>query len=40
MVEFDHVKMRAGLPTFVPNAGQWVEKTAAIGIGLTAKNDA
>jgi hypothetical protein len=32
VVEFDHFKMQAGLPTFVLSPGQWVEKTNAIGI--------
>jgi len=32
VVEFDHFKMQAGLPTFVLSAGQWVEKTGAVGI--------
>lgn len=32
VVEFDHFKMDAGLPTFVLSAKQWVEKTGAIGI--------
>jgi len=32
VVEFDHFKMQAGLPSFVLNPGQWVEKTNAIGI--------
>lgn len=32
VVEFDHFKMEAGLPTFVLSAKQWVEKTSAIGI--------
>lgn len=32
VVEFDHFKMEAGLPTFVLSAKQWVEKTNAIGI--------
>ena len=32
VVEFDHFKMQAGLPSFVLSAGQWVEKTNAIGI--------
>lgn len=36
VVEFDHFKMQAGLPTFVLSAGQWVEKTAAIGIYVKA----
>jgi hypothetical protein len=32
VVEFDHFKMQAGLPSFVLSAGQWIEKTNAIGI--------
>ncbi len=32
MVEFDHFKSEAGLPTFVLSAKQWIEKTNAIGI--------
>ena len=32
VVEFDHFKMQAGLPTFVLSAKQWIEKTGAIGI--------
>ncbi|MFZ1560547.1 MAG: KilA-N domain-containing protein [Saprospiraceae bacterium] len=32
VVEFDHFKMNAGLPSFVLSPGQWVEKTDAIGI--------
>lgn len=32
VVEFDHFKSEAGLPTFVLSPGQWVEKTNAIGI--------
>ncbi len=30
VVEFDHVRMKAGLPSFVLSAGQWVEKTNAV----------
>ncbi len=36
VVEFDHFKMQAGLPSFVLSPGQWVEKTAAIGIYVSA----
>lgn len=36
VVEFDHFKMRAGLPTFVLSPGQWVEKTGASGIIVKA----
>ena len=32
VVEFDHFKMQAGLPTFVLSAKQWIEKTNAVGI--------
>jgi hypothetical protein len=32
VVEFDHFKSEAGLPTFVLSAKQWIEKTNAIGI--------
>ncbi len=32
VVEFDHFKMQAGLPSFVLSATQWTEKTNAIGI--------
>jgi hypothetical protein len=32
VVEFDHFKMQAGLPSFVLSPGQWVEKTDAIGM--------
>ncbi len=32
VVEFDHFKMQAGLPSFVLSPGQWVEQTGAIGI--------
>lgn len=36
VVEFDHFKMQAGLPTFVISAKQWIEKTSAIGIYVKA----
>lgn len=36
VVEFDHFRLQAGLPTFVLSAGQWVEKTSAIGIYVKA----
>jgi hypothetical protein len=36
VVEFDHFKMNAGLPSFVLSAGQWIEKTDAIGIMVKA----
>ena len=32
VVEFDHFRMQAGLPTFVLSASQWIEKTNAQGI--------
>ncbi len=32
VVEFDHFKMQAGLPTFVLSASEWIEKTNAIGL--------
>lgn len=32
VVEFDHFKMQAGLPSFVLSVSEWVEKTNAIGI--------
>ncbi len=32
VVEFDHFRMQAGLPSFTLSAGQWIEKTKAIGI--------
>jgi hypothetical protein len=32
VVEFDHFKTQAGLPSFVLSVSEWIEKTAAIGI--------
>lgn len=32
VVEFDHFKSQAGLPSFVMSVSEWVEKTLAIGI--------
>ena len=32
VVEFDHFKTQAGLPSFVLSASEWIEKTNAIGI--------
>ena len=32
VVEFDHFKSRAGLPSFVLSASEWIEKTNAIGM--------
>ena len=36
VVEFDHFKMEAGLPSFVLSPGKWIEKTNAIGITVKA----
>ena len=32
VVEFDHFKSRAGLPSFVMSVSEWIERTNAIGI--------
>ena len=32
VVEFDHFRMQAGLPSFVLSPGHWVEKTNGVGI--------
>jgi len=32
VVEFDHFRMKAGLPSFVLSTSEWIEKTNAIGI--------
>ncbi|MHC1705915.1 MAG: KilA-N domain-containing protein [Bacteroidales bacterium] len=32
VVEFDHFKSQAGLPSFVVSVSEWIEKTSAIGI--------
>ncbi len=32
VVEFDHFKTQAGLPSFTISASEWIEKTNAIGI--------
>ena len=32
VVEFDHFKTQAGLPSFVLSASEWIEKTNAVGI--------
>ena len=32
MVEFDHFKQEAGLPTFTISVSDWIEKTAAVGL--------
>jgi hypothetical protein len=36
VVEFDHFRMSAGLPSFVLSPGKWVENTNAIGIVVKA----
>ena len=32
VVEFDHFKSQAGLPSFVMSVSEWIEKTGAIGL--------
>ena len=32
VVEFDHFRIQAGLPSFVMSVSEWIEKTNAIGI--------
>ncbi len=32
VVEFDHFKTQAGLPSFVLSVSEWIEKTGAIGL--------
>ena len=32
VVEFDHFKMQAGLPSFVMSVSEWIQKTQAIGM--------
>lgn len=32
VVEFDHFKSQAGLPSFVMSVGEWIEKTNAVGL--------
>lgn len=32
VVEFDHLRMSAGLPSFVLSASEWIERTGAIGL--------
>jgi hypothetical protein len=32
VVEFDHFKSQAGMPSFVMSVSEWIEKTSAIGI--------
>lgn len=34
VVEFDHFRMQAGLPSFVMSVSEWIEKTNAIGISV------
>ena len=34
VVEFDHFKMQAGLPSFVLSVTEWIDKTKAIGINV------
>ena len=36
VVEFDHFRMSAGLPSFVLSPGKWIDKTQAIGIVVRA----
>ena len=36
VVEFDHFKMNAGLPSFVLSPGHWIAKTNAVGIIVKA----
>ncbi len=36
VVEFDHFKMSAGLPSFVLSPGKWIKNTQAIGIVVKA----
>lgn len=36
VVEFDHFKMQAGLPSFVLSPGKWIDSTSAIGIVVKA----
>jgi hypothetical protein len=37
VVEFDHFKIQAGLPSFVMSVTEWIEKTNAIGIIVKKK---
>ena len=34
VVEFDHFKINAGLPSFVLSASEWIDKTGAIGLAV------
>lgn len=36
VVEFDHFRMNAGLPSFVLSPGHWIEKTNAVGMIVKA----
>ena len=36
VIEFDHFRMSAGLPSFVLSPGKWIDKTQAIGIVVRA----
>ena len=36
VVEFDHFRMLAGLPSFVMSVSEWIERTNAIGIRLVS----
>lgn len=36
VVEFDHFRMNAGLPSFVLSPGRWIEKTKALGMFVKA----
>jgi len=38
VVEFDHFRMQAGLPSFVMSVSEWIEKTNAIGIIVKKKS--
>jgi hypothetical protein len=38
VVEFDHFKSQAGLPSFVMSVTEWIEKTNAIGIVVKKGN--
>ena len=36
VVEFDHFRISAGLPSFVLSPGRWIEKTNAVGMFVKA----
>jgi hypothetical protein len=38
VVEFDHFKTQAGLPSFVLSVSEWIEKTNAVGIIVKKAN--